>query len=100
MRRVKSRLSGETRALVRRYQCWVRRAGLALAVCLVIALSSPVPARASTAELIQQLDTLLASFPGGAGIWAADPSVTTPLFTPDPEEQASAASLNQLAWLA
>jgi beta-lactamase class A len=65
-----------------------------------VALSSPTPARASTAELIQRLDGLLASFPGGAGIWVADPSVTTPLFTHDPEEQVIAASLYKLGVLA
>ena len=65
-----------------------------------MALSSPAPAQASTAELIQRLDGLLASFPGGAGIWVADPSVTTPLFTHDPEEQVIAASLYKLGVLA
>src|SRR5438309_4271924 len=100
MRRVKSRLSSETPASVGRYLCWVRRVGLALVVCLVIALSSPAPAQASTAELVQQLDGLIASFPGGAGIWVADPSVATPLFTHDPEEQVIAASLYKLGVLA
>src|SRR5256885_13556358 len=82
MRRVKSRLSGETPASVGRYLCWVRRFGVALVVCLVIALSTPAPARASTAELVQQLDGLIASFPGGAGVRGADPSVATPLVPP------------------
>jgi len=100
MRRVKSRLSGETPASVGRYLCWVRTVGLALAVCLIVALSSPAPARASTADLVQQLDGLIASFPGGAGIWVADPSVATPLFTHDPEEQVIAASLYKLGVLA
>src|SRR3989442_10023946 len=100
MRRVKSRLSGETPASVDRYLCWVRRVGLALVVCLVLALSSPAQARGSTSELTQQLDGLIASFPGGAGIWVADPAVATPLFTHDPEEQVIAASLYKLGVLA
>jgi beta-lactamase class A len=78
----------------------VRRVGLAVAVCLVIALSLPAPARASTAEFVQQLNGLIASFPGGAGIWIADPAVTTPLYTHDPEEHVIAASLYKLGVLA
>src|SRR2546428_9537890 len=100
MRRVKSRLSGETPASVDGYVWWVRRVGLALVVCLVIALSSPAPARASTADLVRQLDGLIGSFPGGAGIWVADPSVPTPLYAHDPEEQVIAASLYKLGVLA
>src|SRR5437660_221196 len=86
MRRVKSPLNGETTAGDDRYQCWVRRVGLALAVCLVMALSSAAPARASTAELVRQLDGLIGSFPGGAGIWVADPNIATPLYAHDPED--------------
>ncbi|HLQ05018.1 MAG TPA: serine hydrolase, partial [Verrucomicrobiae bacterium] len=78
----------------------MRRVGLALAVGLVMALSLPAPARASTAELVQRLDGLIASFPGGAGIWVSDPSLATPLFTHDPEEQVIAASLYKLGVLA
>ena len=100
MRLVKSRLSGEPKAIAGRYPCWVRRVGLALAVCLVIALSTPAPAHASTADLVQQLDGLVSSFPGGAGIWVADPTVATPLFTHDPEEQVITASLYKLGVLA
>ena len=100
MRRVKSPSNGETSATVGRYLCWVRRVGLALAVCLVMALSLPAPARASTAELVRQLDGLIGSFPGGAGVWIADPTVATPLFAHDPEEQVIAASLYKLGVLA
>ena len=100
MRRVKTPLSGETTAGGDRYLCKVRRVGLALAVCLVMALSSPAPARASTADLVRQLDGLIGSFPGGAGIWVADPSVPTPLYAHDPEEQVIAASLYKLGILA
>src|SRR5438309_11435308 len=100
MRRVKSPLNGETTAGDDRYQCWVRRVGLALAVCLVMALSSAAPARASTAELVRQLDGLIGSFPGGAGIWVADPNIATPLYAHDPDEQVIAASLYKLGVLA
>jgi beta-lactamase class A len=77
----------------------VRRVGLAVAVYLVIALSLPAPARASTSDLVRQLDGLIGSFPGGAGIWIADPSIATPLFAHDPEEQVIAASLYKLGVL-
>ena len=86
--------------MVGRYPWWVRTVGLALAASLVIALSTPAPARASTADLVQQLDGLTSSFPGGAGIWVADPTVAAPLFSHDPEEQVIAASLYKLGVLA
>ena len=66
---VRSPLTGEPNAKVGRYLSWVRTVGLVLVVSLVMAVSAPAPARASTAELVQQLDGLLSSFPGGAGIW-------------------------------
>jgi beta-lactamase class A len=100
MRLVKSPLSGEPNAIVGRYLWWVRTAGLVLVVSLVMAVSAPAPARASTAELVQQLDGLISSFPGGAGIWVADPTIATPLFTHDPDEQVIAASLYKLGVLA
>ena len=56
MRRVKSPLSDEPNAIVGRYLSRVRTVGLVLVVSLVMAVASPAPARASTAELVQQLD--------------------------------------------
>jgi len=100
MRLVRSPLSGEPNAIVGRYLWWVRTVGLVLVVSLVMAVSAPAPARASTAELVQQLDGLISSFPGGAGIWVADPTIATPLFTHDPDEQVIAASLYKLGVLA
>src|SRR5437762_4036547 len=100
MRPVKSLPNGETSASARRYPCWVRRVGLALAVSFVIALALPASAQASTSDLVQQLDGLISSFPGGAGIWIADPTVATPLFAHDPDEQVIAASLYKLGVLA
>jgi len=100
MRPVKSLSNGETSALGGRYLSWVRRVGLAVAVCVVIAVSLPAPAQASTSDLVKQLDGLIGSFPGGAGIWIADPTVATPLFSHDPEEQVIAASLYKLGVLA
>ncbi|HEX9266839.1 MAG TPA: serine hydrolase, partial [Candidatus Limnocylindria bacterium] len=78
----------------------MRTVGVVLVVSLVIAVSAPAPARASTADLVQQLDGLISSFPGGAGIWIADPTVATPLFAHDPDEQVIAASLYKLGVLA
>jgi len=78
----------------------MRGVGFGLAVCLVLGLVAPARAEASTADLIRQLDGLVASFPGGAGIWVSDPNVPTPLFTHDPDEQVIAASLYKLGVLA
>ena len=75
----------------------MRRTGLAFAVYLVVALAAAAPARASTADFVRQLDGLIGSFPGGAGIWIADPAIATPLFTHDPEEQIITASLYKLS---
>ena len=86
MQRVKSRLSPETRRPECRYLCWMRGIGIGLAICLVLGVLAPArAAQASTADLIRQLDGLVASFPGGAGIWVTDPNVPTPLFMHDPE---------------
>ncbi|HKC90315.1 MAG TPA: hypothetical protein VKE23_03200, partial [Candidatus Limnocylindria bacterium] len=74
----------------------MRAIGLVLSMSLVLAVSSPAPAGASTAELVQQLDSLISSFPGSAGIWIGDPTVTTPLYAHDPDEQVIAASLYKL----
>jgi beta-lactamase class A len=100
MRRVKSPLSNEPNALVGRYPLRVRTVVLVLAVSLVMAVAAPASARAGTADLVQQLDGLISSFPGGAGIWVGDPTVSTPLFTHDPDEQVIAASLYKLGVLA
>ena len=78
----------------------MRGVGFTLAVCLVLGLVAPVRAEASTADLIRQLDGLVAAFPGGAGIWVSDPNVPTPLFMHDPDEQVIAASLYKLGVLA
>jgi beta-lactamase class A len=100
MRQVKSLKNGEPTARLIRYHWWVRSAGVALVVCLVMAVARPAPAQASTAELAKQLDSLIASFPGSAGIWIGDPAVATPLYTHDPGEQVIAASLYKLGVLA
>src|SRR5438552_17508454 len=72
MRPVKSPSNGETTASSGRYLWRVRKVALVAAVYLVIALSVPAPAAASTSDLTKQLDGLLGSFPGGAGIWIAE----------------------------
>ncbi len=86
--------------MVGRYSWWVRTLSLVVAVSLVLAVSAPAPAQASTADLVQQLDGLISSFPGGAGIWVGDPTVTTALYTHDADEQVIAASLYKLGVLA
>ena len=55
----------------------MRGIGFTLVVCLVFGLVAPARAEASTADLIRQLDGLVASFPGGAGVWVSDPNVPT-----------------------
>src|SRR5919204_2972789 len=100
MRRVKSPLSAETTATSARYHSWMRRIRLAIAVCLVVTVASASPARAATFDLTQQLASLIGSFTGGAGIWIADPTAATPIYTHDPEEQVIAASLYKLGVLA
>jgi beta-lactamase class A len=78
----------------------MQKLAVALVVPLVMALIAPGPARASTSDLVQQLDGLVAGFPGGAGIWIGDPTVAAPLFTHDPDQQVIAASLYKLGVLA
>ena len=57
-------------------------------------------ARASTADLVQQLGGLVSAFPGGTGLWIADPNLPNPLFTHDPEARVITASLYKLGVLA
>ncbi|MGH2492966.1 MAG: serine hydrolase [Candidatus Limnocylindria bacterium] len=75
------------------------------AVLLVIAVAVPgllagAPAAASTAELVQHLDELVSTFPGGAGLWIADPNISQPLYAHDADEPIVTASLYKLAVLA
>src|SRR5688500_7045491 len=70
------------------------------AVILVGSLLTGSPAGANTADLVRQLDELAASFPGGAGLWIADPTSSRPIYTRHPDEQVIAASLYKLGVLA
>src|SRR5262244_150386 len=72
---------------------------VALAI-VVASLLTPGPADASTSDLVAHLDELAASFPGGAGLWIADPNATKPLYMRNPDEQVIAASLYKLGILA
>src|SRR6266511_959336 len=77
--------------------------GTARLLALAIAIASllpGMPAAAGTAELAQRLDQLAASFPGGAGIWIADPTNAKPLYAHNADESVVAASLYKLAILA
>lgn len=58
------------------------------------------PAEASTADLVVQLDRLAASFPGGVGLWIADPAAPKPLYTRDAGEHVITASLYKLGVMA
>ena len=71
-----------------------------LAAALVLgSILSGRPAEASTAELVQRLDTLTAGFPGGVGLWIADPNASAPLYMHDPDERIVTASLYKLGVL-
>ena len=75
----------------------------AVACIVALAIMAPLgaaPARASTSDLVQQLDGAVAAFPGGAGIWVADPNASSPLFAHNPDERIITASLYKLGILA
>ena len=57
------------------------------------------PVSASTSELIVQVDALVRSFPGGAGLVVSDPNVAQPLYTHDLDEPVITASLYKLGVL-
>jgi beta-lactamase class A len=78
----------------------MRGAALVVAACLMSGMLASGRASASTADLARQLDQLVGSFPGGAGVWVSDPNVAEPLFTHDAEEQVLTASLYKLGVLA
>jgi beta-lactamase class A len=71
-------------------------AGLLVVTSLVFGL----PADASTAELVQHLDQLSNAFPGGVGLWIADPNSPKPLYSRNADEQIITASLYKLGVLA
>jgi beta-lactamase class A len=76
----------------------MRGSALVLAVALALAGLVPgAPAAAGTADLVQHLDQLVSTFPGGAGLWIADPSLITPLYSHDADEPIITASLYKLA---
>ncbi len=79
----------------------MRGSAVLLAVALALTGLIPgAPAAASTAELVQHLDQLVGSFPGGAGLWIADPNASKPLYAHDADEPVITASLYKLAVLA
>ena len=75
------------------------KVALAAAVVIASVLSGGLVA-ASTAELVQQLDQISASFPGGVGLWIADPNAAKPLYSRNPDERIITASLYKLGVLA
>lgn len=77
--------------------------GSAILLAAALALGGLVPGRpaaAGTAELVQHLDQLVGAFPGGAGLWIADPNTSQPLYSHDADEPIITASLYKLAVLA
>jgi len=79
----------------------MRRLNRFLAAVLVVAsVLAGRPADASTADLVAHLDELAGSFPGGVGLWIADPNAAKPLYMRNPDEHVIAASLYKLGVLA
>ncbi|HYK99313.1 MAG TPA: serine hydrolase, partial [Candidatus Acidoferrales bacterium] len=70
------------------------------AILVVVSVLAGRPADASTADLVAHLDELAGSFPGGVGLWIADPNTAKPLYTRNPDEPVIAASLYKLGILA
>jgi len=79
----------------------MRRTAVLLAVVLAVpAVGFSAPTAASTAELVQQIDQLVSTFPGGAGLLVADPSTGNALYAHDADDPIITASLYKLAVLA
>src|SRR5207247_2412557 len=79
----------------------MRPLGLLVAGCVLLGVVlAPGPAGASTAELVQQIDGLVRTFPGGSGIWIGDPLSPSPLYTRNADTEVIAASLYKLGILA
>ena len=72
---------------------------LAAMLVVVSLLSGSRPAAASTSQLVVQVDALVKSFPGKAGIVVSDPSAAQPLYAHDPDEPVITASLYKLGVL-
>src|SRR6267143_1505161 len=76
--------------------------GSAFGLAVVLALAGLIPgarAAASTADLVQHLDQLVSAFPGGAGLYIADPNTGKTLYAHDADEPIVTASLYKLAVL-
>lgn len=72
----------------------------AVGILVLSSLALGRPAAASTAELVQHLDELAGSFPGGVGLFVADPRVAQPLYARNADEPVITASLYKLGVLA
>ena len=75
------------------------RSAVLVAVMVLSPLAAAPPAAGSTSELIVQVDALVKSFPGGAGIVVSDPNATQPLYGHDIDEPVITASLYKLGVL-
>ena len=71
-----------------------------MVVVIAASLVRAGPAAAGTAELVQALDQLASAFPGGAGLWIADPLAARPLYARSDDEPVIMASLYKLGVLA
>ena len=71
-----------------------------VALFVIAAMVAGRPADASTAELVAQIDHLTEAFPGGVGLWIADPNNAKPLYSRNADEEIIAASLYKLGVMA
>lgn len=77
----------------------MRSLAWSLVAALVLLTVLPGPARASTADLVLQLDALLRGAEGLAGLYVADPALPAPLYVRSADEPVITASLYKLAVL-
>jgi beta-lactamase class A len=77
----------------------MRPIAVAAATLIVIGLVA-VPGAASTQDLVIQVDALVKTFPGDAGVYIADPLAPQPLYAHDADVVFIAASLYKLGVLA
>lgn len=68
-------------------------------LCVAASVLAGRPAMASTSELVQHLDRIAQGFPGGIGLYIADPTTGKALYTRNPDEPIITASLYKLGVL-
>lgn len=78
----------------------MRSCACLITALLVIGSVGAGPATATTAALVAQLDSLIATVEGGSALYIADPNLPAPLYTRNADEPILTASLYKLAVMA